>query len=126
MPSISPGIPIDIYIPTIEELTGGAYKSGIAQISFTLTNAILATSLLASDLFKEKIPVKKLSTTIGLANIITVPPGGFPMCNGAGVLAAHYKFWARTGGADIMIGTIFVLLSIISTSELLHYSMTRQ
>lgn len=100
-----PGIPLDFYLPGINELISGAYKAGIAQVLLALTNAVLATSLLASDLFKEKISNKKLSVTIG----------GFPMCHGAGGMAAHYRFGARTGGSDIMIGLLFVAISFMAT-----------
>ena len=72
----------------------------------TLTNAVLATSLLASDLFKEKISNKKLSLTIGADQRDRPPLGGFPMCHGAGGMAAHYRFGARTGGSNIMIGML--------------------
>ncbi len=119
MPPIQPGIPLDFYLPGISELISGAYKAGIAQVPLTLTNAVLATSLLASDLFKEKISNKKLSLTIGATNLIATPLGGFPMCHGAGGMAAHYRFGARTGGSNIMIGTLFVALSFVATSAML-------
>ncbi len=80
---------------------------------------MLATSLLASDLYKEKVSPKKLSTSIGLVNLAATPLGGFPMCHGAGGLAAHYRFGARTGGANLMIGLLFVALSFFSTSPML-------
>jgi SulP family sulfate permease len=35
------------------------------------------------------------------------------MCTGTGGLAAHYRFGARTGGAPIMIGAIFVVLALV-------------
>ncbi|MCD1294280.1 sulfate transporter [Methanocella sp. CWC-04] len=118
-PPVNLNIPLDLYVPTIGEVVSGAYKAGIPQIPLTLTNAVLATSLLASDLFKEKISNKKLSLSIGVVNVTLPFMGGFPMCHGAGGMAAHYKFGARTGGANIMIGTVFILLSFISTSEML-------
>jgi MFS superfamily sulfate permease-like transporter len=120
MPPAQFGIPLDFYLPGIDELIGGAYKAGIAQVPLTLTNAVLATSLLASDLFKEKVSNRKLSVTIGATNVIAPLFGGFPMCHGAGGMAAHYKFGARTGGADIMIGLLFVVLSFVATSAMLQ------
>jgi MFS superfamily sulfate permease-like transporter len=119
VPPVSPGIPLDVYLPPVAELVSGAYKAGIAQLPLTLTNAVLATSLLASDLFKEKVSNRKLSLTIGAANIVATPLGGFPMCHGAGGMAAHYKFGARTGGANLMIGLIFVAVSFFATSAML-------
>jgi SulP family sulfate permease len=41
------------------------------------------------------------------------------MCHGAGGLAAHYRFGALTGGADIMIGLLFIALSFVGTSSML-------
>jgi hypothetical protein len=119
VPPVSFGIPLDFYVPSAGEFLSGAYKAGIAQIPLTLTNAVLATSLLASDLFKEKVSNKKLSLSIGATNVIAPLAGGFPMCHGAGGMAAHYRFGARTGGADLMIGVLFVLLSFIATSAML-------
>jgi SulP family sulfate permease len=39
--------------------------------------------------------------------------GGMPVCHGAGGLAAHYRFGARTGGSNIMIGIIFVIIALV-------------
>lgn len=119
MPAFQLALPIDLYLPGLPEIVSGAYKAGIAQIPLTLTNAILATSLLTSDLFKEKVSSKKLSNNIGIVNLVATPLGGFPMCHGAGGLAAHYRFGARTGGADVMIGALFVALAFVSTSAML-------
>ncbi len=119
MPPVHFGIPLDFYLPGVNELLSGAYKAGIAQVPLTLTNAVLATSLLASDLFKEKISNKKLSITIGATDVVAPLFGGFPMCHGAGGMAAHYRFGARTGGSDIMIGLLFVAVSFVATSAML-------
>ena len=35
-----------------------------------------------------------------------------PLCHGAGGLAAHYRFGARTAGSNLMIGTLFILMGI--------------
>ena len=78
MPPIHFGIPLDFYLPGVNELISGAYKAGIAQVPLTLTNAVLATSLLASDLFKEKISNKKLSLTIGATNVIAAASADSP------------------------------------------------
>ena len=68
-------------------------------------------SLLALDLFKTEIEPDRLSKTIGIMNIISCPLGGFPMCHGAGGLAAHYRFGARTGGSNIYAGIILLLFA---------------
>jgi MFS superfamily sulfate permease-like transporter len=88
----------------------------LPQVALTIANAILATSLLTKDLFGKDVPPKKLSTTIGLMNIVSVPFGGFPMCHGAGGLAGQYRYGARTGGASIIVGLIFIILALFFTS----------
>ena len=50
--------------------------------------------------------------TMGLANLLSSFIGGMPLCHGAGGLAAHYRFGARTGGSNFIIGLIFILLAV--------------
>ncbi|MFP4538084.1 MAG: putative sulfate/molybdate transporter, partial [Dichotomicrobium sp.] len=38
--------------------------------------------------------------------------GALPMCHGAGGLAAHYRFGARSGAAPLMLGLAFVALAL--------------
>jgi MFS superfamily sulfate permease-like transporter len=82
----------------------------------TIANAILATSLLTKDLFRQDVPPKRFSATIGLMNLTSVPFGGFPMCHGAGGLAGQYRYGARTGGANVYAGIIFIVLALFFTS----------
>jgi hypothetical protein len=88
----------------------------LPQVVLTIANAILATSLLTKDFFGKDVPPKKFSTTIGLMNLTSVPFGGFPMCHGAGGLAGQYRYGARTGGASIIAGLIFITLALFFTS----------
>jgi MFS superfamily sulfate permease-like transporter len=119
VPALQLSLPLNFYIPTPGEFLSGAYKAAVPQLPLTLTNSVLATSLLASDLFKAKVPSKRLSANMGLANLILTPMGGFPMCHGSGGMAAHYRFGARTGGAGLMIGLLFVALAFVSTPSVL-------
>jgi len=58
----------------------------------------------------------RLSRTIGLMNLTSVPVGGFPMCHGAGGLAGQYRFGARTGVANIFAGLIFLSIALFFAS----------
>ena len=49
---------------------------------------------------------------MAFANGISFLLGGIPLCHGAGGLAAHYKFGARTGGSNIIIGGIFLCIAL--------------
>jgi len=50
---------------------------------------------------------------MGLANMVAGLFGAMPMCHGAGGLAAHYRFGARTGGSNIMIGIVFMVIALV-------------
>ncbi|HZD43539.1 MAG TPA: molybdate transporter family protein, partial [Methanomicrobiales archaeon] len=103
-------------IPSLDSILFGFWELVVPQIPLTIANAILATALLASDLFHREVKPDRLSRTIGLMNIVSTPLGGFPMCHGAGGLAAEYRFGARTGGANIFAGVILILFALLFSS----------
>ncbi len=45
-------------------------------------------------------------------NFISVLVGGVPMCHGAGGMAGHIRFGARTGGALVILGLIVLLTGL--------------
>ncbi len=61
----------------------------------------------------EKTTYRALSNSKGLALIGSFLFGGMPVCHGAGGLAAHYRFGARTAGSNVMIGAIFLALALL-------------
>jgi len=105
-----------LIIPTVQDFLRGFYLLAIPQVLLTVTNAILATSLLMKDLIHRDIESDKLSISIGLMNLTSVPFGGFPMCHGAGGLAAQYRFGARTGGSNIISGLILLPIALFFAS----------
>jgi hypothetical protein len=105
-----------LVIPAFSDIPSATTTLVLPQLVLTIANAILATSLLTKDLFGKDVPPKKFSTTIGLMNLTSVPFGGFPMCHGAGGLAGQYRYGARTGGANIYAGFIFLILALFFTS----------
>jgi hypothetical protein len=106
-----------LVIPGIQNYMVALSQLVLPQALLTIANAILATSLLTKDLFSHQVPPKKLSLTIGLMNLISVPFGGMPMCHGAGGLAGQYRFGARTGGANVYAGTMFIILALFFASQ---------
>jgi hypothetical protein len=105
-----------LVIPVPADFSSAFSTLVLPQVVLTIANAILATSLLTKDLFGADVPPKKLSTTIGLMNLTSVPFGGFPMCHGAGGLAGQYRYGARTGGSNVFAGLIFIVLALFFTS----------
>ena len=116
VPPISLIPPPQLVFPVPSDIPSALATLVLPQLVLTIANAILATSLLTKDLFGKDVPPKKFSTTIGLMNLTSVPFGGFPMCHGAGGLAGQYRYGARTGGANVYAGLIFLGLALFFTS----------
>jgi SulP family sulfate permease len=113
--SIGPQTP-SLQMPAMADIQTAFTLLVLPQIPLTLANAVISTSDLSKKYFKRRASRashRALSKSIGLANLGAGVLGGLPMCHGAGGLAAHYRFGARTGGANIMIGGIFVSLALI-------------
>jgi len=101
--------------PSLSELETAASQLVLPQLALTLTNAVLLTALIAGDYFgkqAEHVTTRRLATTSGLANIALAPFGALPMCHGAGGLAAHYRFGARTGAAPLILGLTLLALAL--------------
>lgn len=105
-----------IIFPTVNDFLKSGWLLAIPQAPLTITNAILATLLLMQDLLHRELDPDKLSISIGLMNLTSVPFGGFPMCHGAGGLAAQYRFGARTGGSNIISGLILLPIALFFAS----------
>jgi SulP family sulfate permease len=88
----------------------------LPQIPMTIGNAIISNTDVMHEYFGEsahRATYRSVSNSQGLADIVSFFLGGIPMCHGAGGLAAHYRFGARTAGANLIIGGIFVLLALV-------------
>jgi SulP family sulfate permease len=87
----------------------------LPQLPMTLGNAVIANADLSREYFEadsKRVTYRALCISQGLANLLSFLVGGMPMCHGAGGLAAHYRFGARTAGSNILIGGIFVILAL--------------
>lgn len=87
----------------------------LPQIPMTLGNAVIANADLSREYFGENsktVTYRALCISQGLANLFSFLVGGMPLCHGAGGLAAHYRFGARTAGSNLIIGLVFVVLAI--------------
>jgi MFS superfamily sulfate permease-like transporter len=99
-------------VPTAQEFLKGSWALALPQAPLTITNAILATTLLMKDLVGRDIKPDSLSKSIGLMSLTSSVFGGIPMCHGAGGLAAQYRFGARTGGSNIISGLILLPVAL--------------
>ncbi len=102
--------------PTWEQLWQGLIVLAIPQIPLSLGNSIYATANAARIYFGEKashVSERKLMLTMGFTDAMTALIGGVPLCHGCGGLTAHYRLGARTGGAPLMLGSIFLALGLL-------------
>ena len=87
----------------------------LPQIPMTLGNAVIAYADLSKQYFKEdsaKVTYKSACISMAAANFVSFIVGGMPLCHGAGGLAAHYRFGAKTAGSNLIIGAIFIALAV--------------
>ena len=104
-----------LVIPTWTQVLHGTEFAVLPQIPLTLTNAIIVTAAVSRQLFPNELhPVneRNLAITTGLGNLLAAPFGGYLMCHGAGGIAGHVRFGARTATAPVLIGLVFVALGI--------------
>lgn len=102
--------------PDTADFTFALFALVLPQLPMTLGNAVLAYTDLSKQYFSErsaKLTNQKACVSMALANFFSFMLGGMPLCHGAGGLAAHYRFGARTAGSNLMIGLLFVVLAIL-------------
>jgi SulP family sulfate permease len=88
----------------------------------TVGNAVIAYADLSKDYFgkgSKRVTYSSACVSMAFANAASFLFGGMPMCHGAGGLAAHYRFGARTAGSNLIIGSIFVLLAVFLGKDIL-------
>jgi hypothetical protein len=96
------------------DVVTGVLILAIPQAALTLGNAVLATAEEHNALFPQRpITVRLLAVDHGLMNLFAAPLGGVPMCRGAGGMAGHVRFGARTGGALVILGLILLVLALL-------------
>ena len=113
-------------LPSQADFTFALMALVLPQIPMTLGNAVIAYADLSQDYFgdkSKKVTYKAACISMALANFASFFMGGMPLCHGAGGLAAHYRFGARTAGSNLIIGGFFVILILLlgpGLIDLLH------
>jgi len=91
----------------------GAFVLALPQAALTLGNAVIATAEEHNRLFPERrVNVRRLAFDHGLMNLLTAGINGVPMCRGAGGMAGHVRFGARTGGALVILGVLLLAVAL--------------
>jgi hypothetical protein len=96
------------------DLVVGLVFLTLPQLPLTFGNAILGVVEANNREFPERpIDARKAALSTGLMNVAGAAIGGVPMCHGAGGLAAHVRFGARTGGALVILGCALVAVALL-------------
>jgi len=108
---------MELFSPGLNDYVTALFLLVIPQVPLTIGNAIIGTTDAVKAFFgkgkeTQRATNRRFAADMGVANIATGMLGAMPMCHGAGGLAAHYRFGARTGGSNIMIGLIFVVIAV--------------
>jgi len=95
----------------------------LPQFPLTIGNAIISTRDVAITKYGEaksaRVTLRALLTSMGITGLISGCIGAMPVCHGAGGLAAAYRFGARTGGSNLIIGFIAIILALLFTDQAL-------
>jgi MFS superfamily sulfate permease-like transporter len=96
-----------------DDISAGALFLALPQIPLTLGNAIIATTAENNEVFPHrKTTERKLAISTGIMNLFSPVIGGIPLCHGAGGMAGHIRFGARTGGALVILGSLILILAL--------------
>jgi MFS superfamily sulfate permease-like transporter len=90
----------------------GAVLLALPQLPLTLGNAVIAIKEENNRLFPQrKVTEGGISISTGIMNLFSASVGGVPMCHGAGGMAGHIAFGARTGGSVVILGGVLLVLA---------------
>jgi SulP family sulfate permease len=110
-------------LPGKADFTFALFVLVLPQLPMTLGNAVLAYADLSQSYFGQrsaKVTHRNVCLSMALANFISSCFGGMPLCHGAGGLAAHYRFGARTAGSNLMIGALFAALALFFGNHVIN------
>ena len=96
-----------------QDLVTGVLVLSLPQAALTLGNAIVATVEENNHPFPDRpITVRGIAIDHGVMNLLGASIGGVPMCHGAGGMAGHVRFGAKTGGALVILGVLILVAGL--------------
>jgi SulP family sulfate permease len=102
--------------PAYADWMTALFVLALPQLPMTVGNAVVADADLSKEYFGQRshrVTYRALTISMAIANLVSAVLGGMPLCHGAGGLAAHYRFGARTAGSNLFIGAVFILLGLL-------------
>jgi sulfate permease, SulP family len=115
-PLLAAGSPFQFTMPVWHLLPNAVLLLMLPQLPLTLGNAVIAADDACHLFWRERagrVSVKRLATSIGLGNVVIGLAGGFPICHGAGGIAAHARFGGKTGRTTVILGGAMMIAALI-------------
>ncbi|MBA3506118.1 MAG: hypothetical protein H0T80_10120 [Betaproteobacteria bacterium] len=104
---------------TWRDVALGTLFLALPQVPLTPGNAIIAVTEENNRPFPERpVSERKVSISTGILNLLAPLMGGVPMCHGAGGMAGHVAFGARTGSALIILGGQILLFALFFSASI--------
>jgi MFS superfamily sulfate permease-like transporter len=94
---------------SMNDLWLGFVLLALPQLPLTFGNAYVAITEENNRLFPDRpVTERAVAFSTGLMNVGSSLIGGIPMCHGAGGMAGHVQFGARTGGSSVILGSVLL------------------
>jgi sulfate permease, SulP family len=109
-------------LPPASVFAGAFVLLVVPQIPLTYGNAVVGVSHLARQTFGDearRVTPGRVALTCGLGNVASAAIGGMPMCHGSSGFTAHVRLGARTAAMNLALGTVFVVLGLVFSNQIL-------
>jgi len=98
---------------SMQDLLLGTVLLALPQAPLTLGNAIIGIRAENNRLFPARpVSERTMALSTGVMNLFGSAVGAVPMCHGAGGMAGHVAFGARTGGSVVILGALLLVLAL--------------
>jgi MFS superfamily sulfate permease-like transporter len=102
-----------------QDLWIGALFFALPQLPLTFGNALISITEENNRLFPDRpVSERRVAFSTGLLNLWSSALGGIPMCHGAGGMAGHVQFGARTGGACVLLGVLLAAAGLFLSDSI--------
>lgn len=104
---------------SLGDLWTGFFLLALPQLPLTFGNAYLSITEENNHHFPDRpVTGRSVAYSTGVMNLGASMIGGIPMCHGAGGMAGHIQFGARTGGSSIILGVILLAAGTLLASSI--------
>lgn len=112
---LGPALPVPRAV-SWADVAAGFWLLALPQLPLSLSNSVLATHQLSSDLFPGRAPgLRKIGWTYSAMNLACPWLGGVPVCHGSGGMAGHHAFGGRTGGSAAIYGSFYLAAGLLAS-----------